>query len=396
MTSSQTTADPSLRLRLPIYPGQLITAMAMASLGPLLDPMMTELHLPLSRGGVINAGYFLGIVLGIVILNTRMAGVPMKWTLIGGVTLQGVGLLAAGLASRDMWTLSLFYLVVGLGAAMLNNGGWIWLSAHIKKNLAASALAMILFFALGMIVTPLALGLAMDGGATWRAILVVEAGLCLALAVAFVFMPMLDAPGRQNLRFAHLKQVVALDRRLLLAIAGAGFMYTGAESMLNVWLPKFQLEIFAVSDSRASLTVTLFWVGLAVGRLLTMPLTRRFAPARLLLACCSVMAVFAIGVALAPSSAASLALAVGAGLGASASYGLIGSYVGRFPGWQSGVASSFFVLSGAVGGATLPYLLGPLAGAAGFRIGLAATALPALLCALLALVIHARARVERA
>jgi fucose permease len=396
MTPDPPTTNPSLRFRLPLYPGQVIGAMAMASLGPLLDPMMTDLHVPLSRGGIISAGYFLGVVLGIVVMNALLGGMSLKWTLVGGAALQGAGLLVAGVASRGMWSAAAAYLVVGLGGALLNNSCWIWLAAHIKKNMAGSALAMVLYFALGMILTPLILGLAMDNGATWRGILAVEGAICLAPALVFVFMPVLDAPGRRNLRFAHVKEVVAHHRRLLFAIAGAGFMYTGAESVLNVWLPKFQLEVFAVSDAWASLTVTLFWVGLAAGRLLTMPLTRRFAPARLLLACCLIMAAFAVAVAFSPSQTVSLAFTVAAGLGASASYALIGSYVGRFPGWQSGVASSFFVLSGAVGGTALPYLLGPLASAAGLRIGLAATAAPALVCAVLALVIHGSTRENRA
>ena len=396
MTPAPPTADPSLGLRLPLYPSQLLGAMTLASLGPLLHPMMTDLRVPLSRGGLINAGFFLGVVLGIVIMNACMAGLSVKWTLIGGVALQGAGLVAAATASRGMWSLASAYLVVGLGGALLNNASWIWLSAHMKKNMASSALAMIMFFALGMIVTPLVLGLAMDNGATWREILAVEGAISLALALAFVFLPMLDVPGRRNLRLSHLGQVIAHDRLLLLGIVGAGFMYTGAESALNLWLPKFQLEVFGASDTWASLTVTLFWIGLAGGRLLMMPLTRRFAAARLLLVCCSVMAVFAVAVALAPSQSVALALTVGAGLGASASYGLIGSYVGKFPGWQSGTASSLFVLGGAVGSTALPYLFGPLASTVGLRAGLAAAAAPAVLCALLALLIHARTRERRA
>jgi MFS family permease len=109
-----------------------------------------------------------------------------------------------------------------------------------------------------------------------------------------------------------------------------------------------------------------------------MRLTRRFSPARLLLACGCAFAVFAVAVAFAPSQGVSLVLAVGAGLGASASYGLIGSYAGRFPGWQSAVASSLFILSGGVGSIVFPYIMGPLASSAGFRVGLAVLAVPAL------------------
>ncbi|NTW08739.1 MAG: DUF1559 domain-containing protein, partial [Anaerolineaceae bacterium] len=86
-----------------------------------------------------------------------------------------------------------------------------------------------------------------------------------------------------------------------------------------------------------------------------------------------------------------LVLSVGAGLGASASYGLIGSYSGQFPGWQSGVASSLFILAGGVGCVVFPYLIGPIASSAGFRISLATVAVPAVLYGLFSLLIHARA-----
>jgi MFS family permease len=102
------------------------------------------------------------------------------------------------------------------------------------------------------------------------------------------------------------------------------------------------------------------------------------------------MAVFVVAVGLAPTQAASLVLTVGAGLGASASYGLIGSYAGRFPAWQSGVASSLFILSGGVGSIAFPYIMGPLASAAGFRTALAMVAVPAVIYALFSLLIHAR------
>lgn len=158
----------------------------------------------------------------------------------------------------------------------------------------------------------------------------------------------------------------------------------------NVWLPKFQIDVFAATDTWASLSVTLFWVGLIAGRLIIMPLTRRFSPSRLLLVCACTMAVFVVAVAFAPSQAACLVLCVGAGLGASASYGIIGSYAGRFPEWQSAVASSLFILSGGVGSIAFPYLMGPLASAAGFRVALALVAVPALIYALFSLLIHAR------
>ncbi|MBN1628282.1 MAG: MFS transporter [Thermoleophilia bacterium] len=391
MNPHDVTANPALRHRIPLYPTQFLCAMAIVSLGPLLDSMMTDLGVSLSRGGLISAGLFAGNVSGIVILNTVLARVAAKRILLSGTLLQGASLIAAGLATTGLSSLFVAYLFVGFSGALMNATCWMWQSAHMKKNAAAAALQMILFFGLAMMIVPLVLGLVLDEGATWRWILVTEGGLSLLSAVAFIGAPLLDIPGRQNVRPAQLKQVFSYNVGLLLGMMGAGFTYVGAEMTMNVWLPKFQIDVFDAGDTWASLSVTLFWAGLIAGRLIVMTLTKRFSPARLLLVCACVMAVFTVAVAFAPSQVASLVLTVGAGLGASASYGLIGSYSGRFPGWQSSVASSIFILSGGIGSITFPYIMGPLADSAGFQIALALIAVPAIVYALFALLIHARA-----
>ena len=387
-----TAPNPTLRTRIPLYPSQFLVAMAIVSIGPLLHPMMQDLGVPLSMGGLVSAGLFLGNASAIVTLNTALARFPAKTILLGGTLIQAVALAAAGAASRNLWSLFVAYMFVGFGGALMNTTCWIWISAHMVHNRAAAALRMILFFALAMMVVPLVIGFALDAGASWRWVLVAESALALLSALTVVFLPLLDVCDRQNVRGTQFRQVIAYNPLLLLGIATAGFFYVGAEMTMNIWLPKFQIDVFGGSETLASFAVTLFWVGLIVGRLTIMTLTRRFSPARLLLVCSCTLALFAVAVAFAPSQAASLVLTVGAGLGASASYGLIGSYAGRLPGWQSAVATSMFILSGTIGSITFPYLMGPLASAAGFRIALAAVAVPALAFGAASLLIHAKAR----
>ncbi len=393
--NSASPANPSLRHRLPLYPNYFIAAMPMASLGPLLDRMMRDLGVPLGRGGLVSGGLFAGGALGLIVFNLAQARIPAKWALSGGTALLGLGLMAGGAASRGLWALFLSYFVVGIAGVLTTTVGWMWLSAHIEENMAASAVAMTLFFGLGMIVVPVIIGQAIDMGATWRWILLVEGMIALLFAAIFAFMPLLDIPDRQNVRLSHLKSVASHEPWLLVGILGAGFTYTGAESVINVWLPKFQIDVFSSSATWASLSVTLFWIGLVVGRLVFIPLTKRYAATRLLLVCMAMMAAFSVALALAPSQPIALAMAVGAGLGASASYGLISSYGQNYPEWRSGVVISLFILSGSVGSVVLPYVVGPLANAAGFRVALALVAIPAIACALFSQLIHKRAESRR-
>ena len=358
--------------------------MAMASLGPMLDHMMSDLAVPLSRGGIMNGGLFVGTAAGIILFNTAMARITAKWTICGGTALLGAAFAAGGAAAQSLWVLVVAFFVAGLGGALIVNTCWTWLSAHINRNMAASALALTVYFGLAMIVIPVMVGQALEMGATWRQVMMVEGGFAILCAVIFAFMPLLDFAERKNVRPSALRAVAAHNPWLLFAMLGGGFFYTGAESALNVWLPKFQIDVFGSTDTWAGLSVTLFWIGLVAGRLGFIPFTRRFSPAQLLFVCVGIMAAFTVAMAFAPSQSVGLILAVGAGVGASATYGLISAYAKSFPDWQAGVSLSLFILSGAVGGVVLPYVLGPLASATGFRVALALVAAPTLLCGVFA------------
>ncbi len=396
MSEQPTTGSPTLRQRLPLYPSQVVVAMAMVSVGPLLDPIMEGLGIPLSRGGLISAALYIGNVSGIFVLNMLMARVQSKVALTAGILLQGAGLVLAGAASRNLWSLCLAYVVVGFGGALLNTTCWMWLSTHVKENVASAALTMILFFGFCMVAAPLVLGVALDHGAHWRWILVAEGCISLTLGVIYVWLPLLNIPGRRNVRPRHIREVVATDRRLLIGIMAAGLLYTGSEMTLNVWLPKFQIDIFGAADTWASFSVTLFWIGLVAGRWIMRPFTRKYRSSRLLLFCACTMAVFTVALAFAPTQIAALVLSVAAGLGASASYGLIGSYASAFPQWQAGVASSLFILAGGVGCISFPYIMGPLASSAGFRTGLAVLAIPVLILGGVSFLLHPRAKAQAA
>jgi MFS family permease len=101
-----------------------------------------------------------------------------------------------------------------------------------------------------------------------------------------------------------------------------------------------------------------------------------------------IMAVFALGVAVANSVPLSMVMAFCSGLGASAAFPLIMGFAGKFPAWHAGVVVSAVVLAGAVGRLVFPYLIGPLAHSAGFRWAMGLAFLLAAAGALLAFFLH--------
>jgi MFS family permease len=102
----------------------------------------------------------------------------------------------------------------------------------------------------------------------------------------------------------------------------------------------------------------------------------------------AVMAVFALGVALSTSVEMAMVMAFFSGLGASAAFPLILGFSGRFPSWHAGVVYSAVIMAGALGRIVFPYLIGPIADEAGFRVAMGLAFVLAGACSLLALYLH--------
>jgi FHS family glucose/mannose:H+ symporter-like MFS transporter len=371
-----------------LYATMFMVGVVMVSLGPILDPTLKDFHIPLSLGGLTSVGYAVGMLVGVLALNFALAHVPVKWGLVGAAWLQTVGLAAAGVLARGLWSLFAAYVVVGAGCVFLNSLPGMWITSHIKVGTDRAMVVLLLSFAGGMMITPLAIGGALGLGASWRWVLIVEAGLSLVLSIVLTVLPVSDIEGRRNLRLGRLREVIGFNPRLFGAVLGASVLYIGAEFVLNVWLAKFEIDTFAVGKTVASLGVTLFWLGLVIGRTIAVPLTRRFRASRLLLVGAAVMAVFALGIALSTSPEMSMVMAFLSGLGASAVFPLILSFSGRFPAWHAGVVFSAVIMAGALGRIMFPYVVGPIAHSLGFRVAIGLAFVQAAALSLLSLYLH--------
>jgi len=371
--------------RFPLYLAQFTSGMVAVTLGPLLDPILRDLDIPLAQGGLPAVAVFVGMPLGILFVNLFLARVPVQWCLVGAAVVLCAGFAAAGFLSRGLWSFCLAYFFVGFASVMFSLVPGMWIAAHVREKTASALNVVMLSCVLAMIITPLGLGALLGWGATWRWILVGEAGLAAVLAVIFLAFPLLDIPDRENLRARHIKEVFAYNPRLVAAMAVAGFLYSGAEGTLVTWLPKFEVDVFGATGVWAGLAVTFYFVGQLVGRLALRNVIRRFLPSTLLIGFAVVMATFVAATAVSPGQAASLALTFVAGLGASASVSQIGSYASKFPRWHAGVVFSAFQVAAGLGATAFPYVTGPVADGTGFRAAIAVAAIPALILAVLAL-----------
>jgi fucose permease len=353
-----------------LYPTQLFAGAMLISIGPLLDPILHDLHIPLAQGGLLSLAFFLGRVVGVLLLNVALAGVPLKLTLIVAAWVQAAALLVAGLVAPGLWPLFGALLVTGLTAVLPNAFAGVWVGAHVRKDTERAMLLVLAFFALGVVVAPLMIGGALALGATWRWVFVGEAGFSAVMAVAMMISPLADVRDRENLRLRQLREMAGFYPTLLGVMLTVTFLYVGSETALGVWLAKYLIDSFSASPAVAALSVTLFWAGITIGRYVTVPLTRRINPPLLLAGFAVIQCVFTVGLVLSPGVVSAEACAFFTGIGGSVCFPLIAGYTNRFPGWYSGVAYSGMMLAGTSGGVVFSYVTGPVAGALGLRTAL--------------------------
>ena len=76
MTRSANVNSPTSFVSL--YATTFVVGVTMITLGPLLDPILKDLHIPLAQGGMISAGFAVGMLIGVVALNFLLARVPVN------------------------------------------------------------------------------------------------------------------------------------------------------------------------------------------------------------------------------------------------------------------------------------------------------------------------------
>jgi predicted MFS family arabinose efflux permease len=367
-----------------LFPITFFSGTILISLGPVLDPIIRDLGIPLSQGGLLAAGYAAGRVLALLLLNLVLGRVPLKWLVVGAAFLQAAGLGIAGLFVHSLGPLVGALVVVGAAATIPLFIPVIWIGSYAKHAAKRAMLLILTFFSLGVVVAPLAIGAALALGAGWRWVFLAEAAFALLISAVVAVLPLADVPGRENLRWAHVREAVAFAPGLLALMLFAMFLYIGAEHILNIWLAEFQVEAFGAGQGTAAVALSVFFAGIMAGRFLSVPVARRMAASTLLAISSGLMAVFILLTALVPVFAVSEVGVFLTGLGAAAAYPMLTSYMYRFPEKFSGLVFSIITLVVIVSGAVFAYAAGPAAQALGMRTAMALAAVPALGVAIVA------------
>jgi len=350
------------------------------------------------------AGYALGSFAG-GFLAERFG---RHWVLTLGAAAHGIGLIALGLSPG--WAVFLALAAPTAFGAGVIDGGFNGLFLDLFTTGRGRALnSLHLFFGVGALAAPLTIGLLTEVGLGWRWIIAgtgIAAGL-LAIAIYSLRIP----SGRREVAARPGPAVVeeragsesigqpASARRLgfrrsipLLILGFAIAAYVASEIGVSNWLVRFLEEAPLVV---ATASLSLFWGGLAIGRLVSARISDRFDHARFAATAAGIAALALVGAVLIPSLPLSIALFALVGFAYGPVFPLIVVVGGeRYPARASAV-SGILVGLAVVGGIIYPPAMGFISVAYGLSVAMLGAAAMSGTCAL-ALLLVTRLRADPA
>jgi fucose permease len=315
------------------------------------------------RAGLLFSAQFVGSMLGSALSSVGMARFGFRWTLVAGVSLMAAGVGVLGTGAQAIGIAAIFTYGFGLGLTIPTTNLYI---AQASGATRASALNVLnLAWGVGAVAAPAVVALFQRSNSA-RLFLFGLAAALLLLAAPLARMS--DARASTLQDEPQPAMATAATRPMggrTLLFGALLFLYVGTETSVAGWVALYARRLDLIPATLSIATPSLFWAALLVGRgaapavLRWMPEARLFG-AGLFLATAGVSALLVAGSA--PVLAAAVALA---GLGLSTIFPLtVALFTRDLDRAAVRAAGPIFVLA-ALGGATLPPLVGIISSQSG-------------------------------
>ena len=308
-------------------------------------------------------------------------------------TLIGIGLLATGLAPA-WFVFVAASILLGAGAGVID-GGVNGLALAIAEEARGRALNLLhLFYAGGAFIAPIVVGQLVERAIPWEGIFIVTGGVAIGLAVAHRTTPM--PSGRRASVVHESTSMIKADGGSLLVPLGLLAIgigcFVASEAGVSNWVIRFLADV-PVTLATAALSV--FWGGLALGRLTAARYSDRFSHSTFAAVASTVAGIAVVAAIVAPTAELSVVAFAVAGFAMGPIFPMIVALGGDL--YPDRLAATGGTLTGAavLGGMVYPPLIGLMSARFGIATGLLGAAGLSIVCAA-AIIGAARIRARRA
>ena len=363
----------------------VLSAASFAILGGCLTLPGTLLPFLVERFGIrlVEAGSMLalqpvGYLLAVTVAGRLIEGYGMRPVLAAGMLASAAGFAGFGLIST--WTGgAAMMLIGGLGFGVMEVGTntlLIVAGGERRSNLLNLAH---LFFGVGSFITPVLAAHAVAAGVSWRITFLVAGAATAAVAMGWALF---DVQHVGALRPAGGSARSAVRSPSALVFAAMLGVYVGTETGIGAWLTKYMVSVRQVTLVYAGNALSVYWLGLAAGRLVLSVLSHR-AREEVLLVVLTLVATSAMcGALMVEQPLGVVICAALTGLGFSGIFPAVIALGGRSHPYEAASVTSVMIAGAGLGGILIPWTMSAVADAAGLTTGMSVYAV---LCAVMVL-----------
>jgi FHS family glucose/mannose:H+ symporter-like MFS transporter len=346
--------------------GILTFGIVLTTLGAVLPSVIGRFGIDKAAAGSLFLLMTFGIVVGSVVFGPLCDRHGYKGMLVLATAVIVAGLEGIAFAPSMGW-LRTAVAVIGFGGGIINGGTNALVADISLEGRTAGLSKLAIFFGVGAVGVPFVLG-SLLGNLSYSTIIAAVGAFVLVPLVITAVTPFPSPKHAQGFPLAAAKGL--LRDPILLTMGFMLFLESGMEITVGGWTATFFKEELQMADQRALVYLSLYWLGMMVGRIALSTVARRMPPTRVLLTCLTTAFVGAfLLVGTRSPSLAALAVFV-IGLGFSSTFPIVLGFVAdRYPA-LSGSAFSVVMVMALTGGMLMPYTTGLLGTAYGLRASL--------------------------
>ena len=354
---------------------EFIAGMSYSALGSSLPDLSQLLDLTKSEASLFPVVHFTGALFALVLIGSMVPNARV--VLSGASILMAISSLGISLIPPYSTCVFLFFFF-GLSSYALAVLPGIMVSSLKNGKAAVNMNILFGFFSVGVMAAPLVSGLVSFLGYHYPPLFICMAVLCLLACFMTIFAHLPTLELERALSPGKIRDLLVQFPVYFLVVVLMYFLYVGAESIPNIWIPQYFTDTFiGFGEFRSRLVLSLFWAAIALGRYACASILKRGAKPRVVLAVLAIMAaIWLMAAGWAKSRLAAELILISSGLFFSAMFPIIISFVDRLEVRLTGTMFILVIMSGTVGGSIASRTVGFVADAFGLRLGIMLGAIP--------------------
>lgn len=343
--------------------GMLAFGIVLTTLGAVLPSVIERFGIDTAVAGSLFLLMTFGILLGSIVFGPIVDRNGYKGMLLLATALIAIGLEGIAFAPSMAW-LRVAIAFIGFGGGIIN-GGTNALVADISAEGRTAGLSLLgVFFGVGAVGVPFVLG-SLLGTFSYSSIIAAVGALVIVPFLITLATPFPAPKQPQGFPLAAAKGLVRDPVLLLMGLML--FLESGMEITVGGWTATFFKQELQISDQRALVYLSLYWLGMMLARIALGSVLKRATPTRVLMGCLTIGVVGALLLILTRDASVAAVGVFLLGVGFSATFPVVLGFVGDRHTQLSGTAFSIVIVMALTGGMLLPWLTGVLGAAYGLR-----------------------------